>query len=197
MNSEFCQQPAYWTSSFWKQNMERRNTKTKQSFCHLIFWSNEFSRGKLRSVFNCQDHFGWEMNDILRWLTSCELTSQIYSVTPHSRDEMMVRVQYADVHFKLGRRKVLSLGPKTHFRLHFVVRRQHRSFPVKTKHRAYHKPVVFWTWNSQHTCTGLGTLTRSYFSMLSPIDIEMGTSIWELQKPLLPQCIFFHPPGLE
>lgn len=40
--------------------MQRLNSP----FCHLIFWNNEFSGGKLRSEFNCQDHFGWKMTDI-------------------------------------------------------------------------------------------------------------------------------------
>lgn len=182
-------------NKIWSKEIQRPNNL----FCHLIFWSNEFSGGKLRSVFNCQDHFGWEMTDILRWLTSSELTSQIYSITWHSGDEMMVRVEYADVHFKLGRRKkCYHWGPKLIFNFtllcddntDFSLLRQKTTQSVSQVSDFLNmKLPTYMHWP--------GPTSHSYFSMLSPIDIEIGISISELQKPLLPQCIFFHPPGLE
>lgn len=50
----------HFENKIWSKEMQRLNNL----FCHLLFWSNEFSGGKLRSVFSCQDHFGWEMTDI-------------------------------------------------------------------------------------------------------------------------------------
>lgn len=63
---------------------------------HLKMWSNEFSGGKLRSVFNCQDRFGWEMTDIPPLLTRAELTSQIYSITRPRADQKMWHVEGKD-----------------------------------------------------------------------------------------------------
>lgn len=71
----------------------------KNRLCHLLFWSNEFSAGKLRSVFCCQDHFGWRMIDILLWVTSSHLTSHIYYITRQSLDKIMPRAEHANAVF--------------------------------------------------------------------------------------------------
>lgn len=81
----------------WKTKYGAKDHKDPTITFHLKIWSNEFSGGKLRSVFNCQDRFGWEMTDISPRLTRAELTSQIYSITQPSVDQKKQHVEAQDV----------------------------------------------------------------------------------------------------
>ena len=68
---------SYWNPSLCRQIWNK--PKINNLFFHSLFRSNELFSGKLRSVFSCQHHFGWEMIDILLSVTSRYMSSRIAS----------------------------------------------------------------------------------------------------------------------
>lgn len=138
-------------------------------FWYLLFSSNEFSAWKMRSIFSCQDHFGW--GDWHSALTDKQWFDQLYLL--HHLTKSGRCDAYANVAMRrrglycwcevvtlifIKKKKTLSTQTKTHLEFSFFSDiKQHFLWAGK---RWSHNPCshIHWGWNETVSKTIFATV---------------------------------------